>query len=355
MFHFHAAVEDSDAHHGELVVCCVGVVVDAAEEGDGGVGPDGTFEEVGSAGVISHKGGNVVDKAVDDHQFPGLGFFLEVVPGDDGEQVTVDRPLNGTGFVGEFLELHRVDALADFILGERLQVGSHAEQGSRLDEPLCRVVSQAPVRVSVVHRELVVEIVVAFTDRDERGDDVVSRGMLVVERGFTEPVRERVYAKRRVVYEQESSGTGKEESTAPVAPAEAGDEGGEDESHDGEQGEVVFMLPSDHLVPRQVGHVGNSDLGSRLDEHPSDVGPPETMMCAVRVQISVGVPVVCPVTAGPPFDGALDGTGAGAGEDVLEDGGGVVRAVGPESVVACGDAETGDVVVDDAGRGSERE
>lgn len=54
------------------------------------------------------------------------------------------------------------------------------------------------------------------------------------------------------------------------------------------------------------------------------------------------------MTARPPFDGTLDGTGAGAGEDVLQDGGSVVGPVGPESVVACGDAETGDVVVDDA-------
>ncbi len=32
-FEFEAAVEDSDAHHREEVVCCVGVVVDAPEEG----------------------------------------------------------------------------------------------------------------------------------------------------------------------------------------------------------------------------------------------------------------------------------------------------------------------------------
>lgn len=254
------------------------------------------------------------------------------------------------GFIGELLQLHRVDALADLVFGERLEVGRQAEQRGCLNEPFRRIVSELPVRVSIVHRELVVEIVVALADRHERRNDMVSRRMFVIERRLTEPVRERVDAERRVMDKQQASGTGKEESAAPVAPSETGDSRGEDEAHKDEQREVVLVLPSNNLVARQVGHVGDANLGPRLDEHPSDVGPPEAVVCAVRVQVGVGVSVVGSVTAGPPFDGALDSTGAGACEDVLKERGSVVRSVGPETMVARGDTETGDVVVDDSAR-----
>ena len=54
-----------------------------------------------------------------------------------------------------------------------------------------------------------------------------------------------------------------------------------------------------------------------------------------------------PVTSGPPLDGSLDGTCTGHGESELERGRGVVRSVGPESVVTGSDTESSDVVVDD--------
>jgi hypothetical protein len=59
-------------------------------------------------------------------------------------------------------------------------------------------------------------------------------------------------------------------------------------------------------------------------------------MGTVRVEIGVGVAMVRPMAAGPPFDGALDGAGAGEGEKVLERLGSIVRAVRPETMVASG-------------------
>ena len=52
------------------------------------------------------------------------------------------------------------------------------------DEPLGGIVLVPLDRVAVVHGELVVEVVVPFADGDEGGDEVVARGVLVVERGF---------------------------------------------------------------------------------------------------------------------------------------------------------------------------
>jgi len=62
------------------------------------------------------------------------------------------------------------------------------KEGRDPDEPFRRVVLVPFDSVTVVHRELVVEIVIAFTDGDECGDHMVSRGVFVVERGFTKPV-----------------------------------------------------------------------------------------------------------------------------------------------------------------------
>jgi hypothetical protein len=44
-------------------------------------------------------------------------------------------------------------------------------------------------RVSVVHWELMVEIVITLSDRDQGGEDVVSRGVFIVKRRLAEPMR----------------------------------------------------------------------------------------------------------------------------------------------------------------------
>lgn len=98
------------------------------------------------------------------------------------------------------------------------------------------------------------------------------------------------------------------------------------------------MLPPDNLGPGQVRDVGNTGFAARLDDHPADVGVPEALVGVVGIEVGVGVAVVCAVTSRPPFDGTLDGTGAGGGKEVLEGFGSVVGAVSPETVVAGSDA-----------------
>jgi len=99
-----------------------------------------------------------------------------------------------------------------------------------------------------------------------------------------------------VVDETQPSGTGKEESTSPVSPSKSGNNSGQDETHGKEQGEVVLVLPFDDLVSAQVRNVGNANLASGLDDHPSDVRPPESLVSGVRVKLGVGVSVVSAVT-----------------------------------------------------------
>lgn len=108
------------------------------------------------------------------------------------------------------------------------------------------------------------------------------------------------------------------------------------------------MLPLDDLVSRQVGNIGNADLSSGLDNHPSNVSPPEALVSRVWVKLGVGVSVVCSVSSGPPFDRSLNGTCTSDRKSVLKWDGSVVGSVSPKSVVTGGDTQTGDVVVDDA-------
>ena len=52
--------------------------------------------------------------------------------------------------------------------------------------------------VSVVHWELVVEVVVSLADGNEGGDEVIFWSVLIVKRTVAEPVRERVDAEGRL-------------------------------------------------------------------------------------------------------------------------------------------------------------
>lgn len=150
-----------------------------------------------------------------------------------------------------------------------------------------------------------------------------------------------------MVNKDQSSGTGKEETTSPVTPSKTSDSRGEEQTHDEDQTEVVSVLPSNDRIPRQVRNIGRSNSRSRLEDHPSDVGPPESLVRRIRVKLGVSVSVVSTVTSGPPLDGPLDSTSASGRETVLERGRSVVRSVRPQSVVARGDTETGNEVVDD--------
>ena len=98
-----------------------------------------------------------------------------------------------------------------------------------------------------VLRELVMEVVVTFSDRNKSSDPMVARSMLVIERSLSKPMSERVDAESRLVNEEESSGTGEEESSTVIVPSESSDQGREDESHTDDEVNVPLVLPSDYF------------------------------------------------------------------------------------------------------------
>jgi hypothetical protein len=92
------------------------------------------------------------------------------------------------------------------------------------------------------------------------------------------------------------------------------------------------VLPPDDLVPRQIRDIGDSDLGTRLEDHPTDMSPPEPLVSRVWVKVGVSVTVVSSVTTGPPFNGSLNSSGSRTGETVLQRKRSGVRSVSPESL-----------------------
>jgi hypothetical protein len=56
------------------------------------------------------------------------------------------------------------------------------------NKPLRRVILVPFDRIAIIHRELMVEVVVPFTNRHKSRNKVIARCMLIVERRFTKPV-----------------------------------------------------------------------------------------------------------------------------------------------------------------------
>lgn len=131
------------------------------------------------------------------HRYEGTRK-LTTFPADHGELIGVGRELEALLGLPQTLQLHGELALLHLIVGERLQVGRESDLVADPDEPLGRIVLVPLDSVSVVHGELVVEVVVSFAVCDERGDHMVTRSVLVVERRLPEPVCKGVHTERRL-------------------------------------------------------------------------------------------------------------------------------------------------------------
>lgn len=315
----------------------VGVQVDTAVEDGGGVLANGGGNEGLATGVLLDKVTDVVDDTGDGDE--GLAVLLgvgdKVVPGDDGQLLEGNAPVEDGALLVELL-LELLDAaLFNLVGAELLEVVGETEELPQADGPLGGVVLPPLNGVAVVGRELVVEVVVALAESNKSGDDVVTGRVAVVKGLVAEPVGEGVDAKGGLLDEADAQDAGVDEAADPVAPAEAADEGGEGEGHGDDALEEVCVLPDDDGVLVEVGDVGAAGaLGVLLHDHPAEVGVEEALADRVGVLFGVGVAVVSAVAARPPADGALDGTSAHGGKVDFEGEGGLVRGVSPETVVS---------------------
>lgn len=71
-------------------------------------------------------------------------------------------------------------------------------------------------------------------------------------------------------------------------------------------------------------------------------------MSVVRIKLRIGISMVSSVTSGPPLDRSLNGRNSSEGETVLKRKARVVRSMRPVAMVASGDTESREEVVDEA-------
>ena len=79
-----------------------------------------------------------------------------------------------------------------------LEMTGKAYRFASPNEPFRRVILIPLDGVTIIHGELVVEVVVTFANGGKSGDNMVTRGMLVVERAVSEPVRQRIHTESRL-------------------------------------------------------------------------------------------------------------------------------------------------------------
>lgn len=150
--------------------------------------------------------------------------------------------------------------------------------------------------ISVIGGELMVEVVVSFSKSDDSSDNMVTRGVAVVERLVAEPMGQRVDAEGGLLNDKDSENTSVDETSLPVPPSKTSDETREDHSHEDNALDVVSVLPDNDWVIVQVGNVGTADtLWVLLQDHPSEMRVDESLSNGIWVLVGIGVSVVSSV------------------------------------------------------------
>lgn len=188
--------------------------------------------------------------------------------------------------------------------------------------------------IAVIGRELVMEVVVAFSEGDDGSDEMITGRVAVVEWLVSEPVSKRVDAEGCLLDDEDSENSSVDEAAHPVTPSEAADEHREDHAHGDHGLDVVAVLPDDNRVLVEIGDVGTADtLGVLLHDHPAEMRVHEALANGVWVLVGIGVSVMSTVVPRPPSDGALYGTATHGSEEDLEGSCCRVRAMSPEAMV----------------------
>ena len=301
----------------------VGVVVDTAVEDGGGVLSDARTDEGFSTWVFLDEVCDIMDDTSDGNECTAiLGFGLIGIPVDDGELFQRDAPVEGLALLVKLLLELLETALFDLVLLELLEVVGESELLPDPDGPLRGIILMPLDGVTVVGGELVVKVVVAFSERDESGNDVVTRRVAVVEGLVTKPMGQGVDAEGGLLDEEDAEDASVDESSLPVSPSEAGDEAREDQAHEDDGLDVVSVLPNHDRIIVQIRDVCSADaLWVLLHDHPAEVRVEEALADGVWVLVGIGISVVSSVISGPPTNGSFDRTTSNRSQEYLEGGG----------------------------------
>jgi len=166
----------------------VAVVIKASKERSGRVLAYVLLQEVRSARMFVEEVAYVVDEACDTNQGTGLRLPLVIFPGDDWEVRFLRRPKERFLFMAEAFELHSQFTLLYFVVRKSLEMCGESKLFARPKEPLGRIVLIPLVTIAIIHRELVVEVVISLSHRDDRRNHVILRSVFVVIWLVTKPV-----------------------------------------------------------------------------------------------------------------------------------------------------------------------
>lgn len=313
------------------------MVVDTTVEDGRGILANTRVDQCLATRVVLDEITDIVDDAGNRNEGTAiLGLLDVVVPADDRELLKRNTPVeSGTLLVELLLELLDT-TLLDLVRLELLEVVGEAELLPHPDAPLGGIILMPCDGIAVIGRELVVEVVVTFSEGDDGSDEMITGRVAVVEWLVTEPVSKRVDAEGCLLDDENSQNSSVDEATHPVTPSETADEHREDHSHGDHGLDVVAVLPHDNWVLVEISDVGTADtLGVLLHDHPSEMRVQEALADGVWVLVGIGVSVVSAVVPRPPSDGALYGAATHGSKENLERSGCRVRAMSPKTMVAC--------------------
>ena len=233
--------------------------------------------------------------------------------------------------------------------GAALPSPNEADGGAHVDEELggVELAGDAKLRRGVVEGVLVMPVVPPLADGAEGDEGILGGVGQDVVRVIAHEMGGGVDEPGEVQHDGVTEGTGHEEGVPEVLPPEVlRDLGGHDVAHVQSEPRVELLLEHDEGVLVQVGEVevasGLDDGGMLLDEEPAHVREEESAGGVVGVGLGLRELVMDAVVAGPVEDAALVGNGVGQHEEEPDGEAGLVRAVGPQSVDADGDAKAGD-------------
>ena len=156
------------------------MVIDTTKEGCCRILANVLDQEMTATGMLIKKVRDIMNETSDDDQRTLERLLLIAFPRNDGQVVTIRRP--GEMFLGlpKLLQLHRKLTLPDLVVREYFQVRSEADFLAGPDEPLGRIILVPSDGIAIIHRELVMKVVVTFTNGNECSDEMVTWCMFIV-------------------------------------------------------------------------------------------------------------------------------------------------------------------------------
>ena len=195
----------------------------------------------------------------------------------------------------------------DFFLWHGAEIAGQTEFVENPDRPLGGIVLPRFDTIPVVILELVVEVVVALAEGENRHEEAVARRAVGGIRTVADPVTERVDAKGGMVHEHDTGEAGEQERAEGGigATVDVADDRRQAEAHENGDRHIIFVLPPGETVFLQIPHPCERRVRAAAEEKPADVGMEKPARDVIGVVIVVHEFVVAAVVGRPSKSGTF--------------------------------------------------